>query len=49
MPYETRAEIERERDELRNALEGILDRVTDALDIEEEEEEQENEAEDDDD
>jgi hypothetical protein len=34
MPYESRAEVERERDELRDALEGILDKVTDALGVE---------------
>ena len=37
MPYESRAKIEMERDELRDALEGILDRVTDALGVETEE------------
>lgn len=34
MPYRTRAELESERDELRGALEAILDRVTDALGVE---------------
>lgn len=40
MPYETKAEIERERDDLRDALEGILDRVTDALGVEGDEDDQ---------
>ncbi|MEK7247710.1 MAG: hypothetical protein AAB092_04475 [Chloroflexota bacterium] len=46
MPYETRAEIERERDELRDALEGILDRITDALGVQEENSDERQDGED---
>ena len=45
MPYETKAQIEQERDDLRNALAGILDRVTDALGVEDDLDEDEEEDE----
>lgn len=41
MPHETRAEIEAERDDLRLALTDILDRVTDALGVDDDEDEDE--------
>jgi hypothetical protein len=44
MPHKTRAEVEAERDDLRLALTDILDRVTDALGVEEDEDEDDYEA-----
>ena len=43
MPYKTRAEVEAERDDLRLALADILDRVTDALGVDDDEDEDEDE------
>lgn len=48
MAYKTRAELETERDELREALESILDRVTNALGDEEDDDEEDDDEEDDD-
>ena len=47
MPYKTRAELENERDELRGALESILDRVTNALGDDDDDAEDEDEEYDD--
>lgn len=44
MPYETKAQVQSERDDLRNALESILDRVTAALGVEEDEAKDNGEA-----
>jgi hypothetical protein len=41
MPYKTRAEVEAEGDDLRLALADILDRVTDALGVDDDEDEDE--------
>jgi hypothetical protein len=47
MPYKTRAQVQAERDELRLALTDILDRVTDALGVDDDEDEDELEEADD--
>jgi hypothetical protein len=48
MPQKTRAELEGERDELRGALEAILDRVTNVLGDDEDDDDDEAYDEDDD-